>query len=529
VCKTVRVLVTVDLPKNILSTTYVAFDYRNRLDQEHRTYVIGLPTHTPFTMEQGAPVTLRDRKTPFVTFGTLVSQRFIFGQVAGITAGIRSDYSSAFGRGSKAFTFPRGDVFFNLSGLDFWKNSKINSVVEGFKLRAAYGSAGIQPQPFDRYPTLDTRTVGTNTAIVLPSLRANPDLEVEISKELEYGAEIAFKLGRGRWLSNLTFAPTYWSRKTSNAIIDVDEIPSIGLAAYKDNAMSLESHGLQFQLGLNVLESKTWNWDLKTSFGQQTSIISDIKGQVIQTTGAGSTAYVLEKGTKVGQLFGFLGLKAVDQVDPTTGKPFIEPSEQANYVVASNGWVANKTTKAPYFTEGQYSFGDPNPDFIMNFINTVSYKDIASLRFQIDWVEGSHLYNQTKEWMYRDGIHSDYQQPITIDGKTGAWSAFYRGVYAERARNGTKSYFYEDASFVRLRNLSLNINLEKIIPIKICRNVQLSLVGRNLWTKTKYTGMDPEVNSSDVYNDRPSAWDRGTDHNTMPNLRSYQVGLNIGF
>jgi TonB-dependent starch-binding outer membrane protein SusC len=118
--------------------------------------------------------------------------------------------------------------------------------------------------------------------------------------------------------------------------------------------------------------------------------------------------------------------------------------------------------------------------------------------------------------------------PFTVNGETGAWSAFYRGVYAERARNGTKNYFYEDASFVRLRNLEVAFDLSKIFNFKYFKRLQLSVAGRNLWTGTSYTGMDPEVNSSNVYSTN-SAWDRGTDHNTMPNLRSFQFGLNVGF
>ncbi|MBD0256830.1 MAG: hypothetical protein ICV83_14020 [Cytophagales bacterium] len=106
--------------------------------------------------------------------------------------------------------------------------------------------------------------------------------------------------------------------------------------------------------------------------------------------------------------------------------------------MASNGYVVNKATKQPYFSQGLYSFGDPNPKFNMSFINDLTYKNFLNFSFQFDWVHGSHLYNQTKEWMYRDGIHSDYEKPITINGETGAWTAFYRGVYAQRAFNGTK-------------------------------------------------------------------------------------------
>ena len=127
--------------------------------------------------------------------------------------------------------------------------------------------------------------------------------------------------------------------------------------------------------------------------------------------------------------------------------------------------------------------------------------------------------------MYRDGIHADYENPITIGGQTGAWTAFYRGVYTARGNNGTKDYFYEDASFLRLRNISAGIDLAKAFNMKTFRKLQLVVSGRNLVTFTKYTGFDPEVSSGA----NGSAWDRGTDHNTMPNVRSYQVSLNIGF
>ena len=165
----------------------------------------------------------------------------------------------------------------------------------------------------------------------------------------------------------------------------------------------------------------------------------------------------------------------------------------------------------------------------MSFINDFTFKDFVSLSFQWDWVSGSHLYNQTKEWLYRDGIHSDYEKQITIDGQTGAWTAFYRGVYAQSSRNGTKNYFYEDASFLRLRNVSVAVDFAKAFNIKGFKKLQLVLSGRNLITVTKYTGMDPEVSSANTTGSGNSAFDRGVDHNTLPNLRSFSAGLNIGF
>ena len=128
--------------------------------------------------------------------------------------------------------------------------------------------------------------------------------------------------------------------------------------------------------------------------------------------------------------------------------------------------------------------------------------------------------------MYRDGIHSDYTIPLSIEGEEPqAWTAFYRGVYAQRTANGTKDYFYEDATYFRLRNISIGFDFAKMLKIPGFRKLQLVLAGRNIWTATKYTGFDPEISSGDSN----SAWDRGTDHSTMPNFKSYQATLNIGF
>ena len=167
----------------------------------------------------------------------------------------------------------------------------------------------------------------------------------------------------------------------------------------------------------------------------------------------------------------------------------------------------------------------------MSFINGFTFKNFLTFNFQFDWVNGSKLYNQTKEWMYRDGIHGDFSKPVTINGQTGAWSAYWSSAYyglwgslRGAGNNATKDFFVEDASFVRLRNVSLGIDLAKIVRIPGLNRAQLVFTGRNLLTFTKYTGFDPEISSGQS----GSAFDRGIDHSTLPNIKSYQVGLNIG-
>jgi TonB-dependent starch-binding outer membrane protein SusC len=509
------------------STTFVGWDYRKRSETDYVTYGADAPSFTPYnTADMANFQTATDYKEDFATYGYLVNQKFDYSNIGGFSVGFRSDYSSAFGRGSKPFTFPRGDVYLNLSSFNFYQNAKISSVLSDVKFRAAYGEAGIQPGAYDRFPILGTATIGSQSGLVTPITNANPDLEVEVAKELELGTDMRFKIGKNNWLRDLGFSFTYWDRTAANIIDQIDVAPSLGLGRQLTNSMSIKSNGIQASLNMQVFTNKLFSWNLTTNFAKQTSKIDKIKGgaEIIKTSAAGSSTYVIKEGEKIGQLYGYLFLNSVDAKD-ANGNFYIPSANHGLWEVASNGYVVNKATKQPFATGNKFAMGDPNPKFNMSFINELSFKGFLTLGFQLDWVYKSNLYNQTKQWMYRDGIHQDYDKPVTINGATEAYSAFYRGAYAVSQANGTKNYFYEDATFLRLRNLSLAFDVAQFKKIKGLSKCQLVLSGRNLFTKTKYTGYDPEVSSGTTN----SSFDRGVDHNTIPNLKTVQIGLNIGF
>ncbi len=511
----------------IKTSTQFSYDYRKNVYKNFASYGYDAPAYTPWNASQaGVYKVISDYVQPFITYGFLVNQRFEYSDLAGFSIGVRSDYSSAFGSGQTAQTFPRADGYLNIDRFNFWQNSSISKVVNAFKIRAAYGEAGIQPGAFQRFPVLGANNLGQASQFTFPTSSPNPALQVEISKEQEYGVDLGFNILKGAWLRNASLSATYWKRTTDNAIYRVDAAPSTGLGTVINNAFGLGSSGFQASLNLGILAKKDFTWDMTTNFSKQTSEITSTNGQqIVVRSSAGSTDYVLKAGEKIGQLFGFLFIHDLNEINPSTGLEAIPAALKGNYTVGSNGWVIDKVTKRPYNIPGQFSFGDPNPLFNMSFINNLSYKGYLQFSMQWDWVNGSHLYNQTKSWMYRDGISSDYTQPITIDGTTQAYTAFYRGVYQAGAFNGTKNYFYEDASFWRLRNISLAFDFAKAFNMKYFTKLQLVVSGRNLVTFTKYTGYDPEVSSGSSN----SSFDRAVDHNTIPNTKAYSVGLNFGF
>lgn len=514
----------------IQTTTQVSFDYRKNVYKEFDTYGVGLPLAPPINiLSTSSQAVARDYVEPFVTYGYLVDQKIDLGTYAGVQGGFRSDWSSNYG-GGKPFTFPHVNGYFAPSEIGFWQGSKLADVVPFFKVRAAYGEAGIQPQPFQRIITLNQSHLGSGGALTIPNPLHNPDLQVELSKEFEVGTDFSVSLFKqGHILNSVDGSFSYWTRSTSNGIYPIAVPLSYGSSTKIVNAIDLRSNGYQLSLNLGVYKSKNVSWDFTTNFSHQTTTVRAIHGapNVILNTSAGSTALVLAPGSKLGQIYGAKAFTSLDQ-RKLDGTPYIDKSNYGKYQIV-NGRVVDTATKGIQFTDDAYSFGDPNPKFNVSFINAVSYKNFT-LNFQFDWVYGSHLYNQTKEWMYRDGISGDFDNAVTIGNQTLPWVAYYRSAYADKFgaqngfRNGTKDYFYESASFLRLRNVSLAVDLASYIKLKALKKVSLVLSGRNLWTVTKYTGFDPEISSGTTN----SSYDRGVDHSSLPNIKSYQVGLNVG-
>lgn len=520
----------INLP--ITTSTQITFDYRKNKSNEYDTYGIGLSTAPPYNIQStSSQAVAYDYVTPFITYGYLVNQKVDFGEYGGITAGFRSDWSSAFGGGSTPFTFPHFDA--RVNPLSFLKNSTLASTIPYFKLRAAYGEAGIQPGAFDRYPVLNQQNLGSGLVYTIPGTTKNPNLKVEVSKELEIGTDFTVNTNmNGSWFRNITGGVTYWQRKSANVIYTVSVPPSLGSTGQLTNAIDMSSNGVQFSLNTPIYTSRGLKWDFTANFGHQISKIDKISGgaDIILTSNAGSTALVLTPGQPIGQVYGYKLLTSLDYKNQE-GVAYISDANKANYTMV-DGHVVDKRTYQMQFTNETYPLMNPNPKFNMSFINGVTFKDYLSLNFQFDWVYGSHLYNQTKEWMYRDGISGDFTKRVNIDGNVGAYSAYWSSAYYNlwgslrgAGNNATKDFFVEDASFVRLRNISLAFDLAKVVKLPYLNKAQIVLTGRNILTFTKYSGYDPEV-SSGASN---SSFDRGVDHSTLPNTKSYQIGLNIGF
>ncbi|GAA4270846.1 SusC/RagA family TonB-linked outer membrane protein [Aquimarina gracilis] len=494
----------------ISSSTQISYDWRR--EDFDRLTVLGtdLPTFTDdINMNQTGQQVSTAFESSFRTFGYLINQKFDFGNYFGVSGGVRVDWSSAFGQGSDAFVFPRGDIYLRVD--EFLESDVLNQ----FKLRAAYGEAGIQPGPFDRIPILLSGQIVNTRALSIPSILQNPDLNVQVSKELEFGSDLVFTPGKKDWFNRIELNATYYTRDSEDIIRELDVPPSQGAASILTNAITIETEGFQAGLNVSVVNKRDFKWNSTFNFGTFQSDITNISNGLDIPLG---NNHILREGAPVGAFFGFSPLSSLTQTR-SDGTRYIQDADLTNFEIGPNGYVVNRDSKQVVLTDEQELIGDPTPDFTLSFIQEFNIMEHLDFSFQLDWIQGNDIYNQTRQWLYRNLLHEDVSVPVTINGETGAWAAYYANLYATNSPN---SEFVEDGSFLRLRNVRLSYDFGHLI--KEVSSFRLTVTGDNLLTWTDYKGLDPEAASN--FN---NPVERGLDQFAFPNFRSFSFGINVGF
>ncbi len=512
-----------DFKINIPLKTSTQFTYDARKTKSNYFYAQGvaLPAYPPYTLSSATTRTGGDSYSELLIYGFLVNQTFDWGNLAGVSVGFRSDYSSAFGGQSKPATFPRGTVYFNPS--EFFKNKNI---ITNWKLRAAYGAAGIQPGTYDRQVTFSRGNFGESGSTLFTRTTANnPDLRIQKTTELEAGTDLNLTPLKGSWLSNAVFNATYWKRTSEDVLQTAPVAPSTGGSGAVDNLVSLRGSGLDISLDLSAYKSQNFDWNFGFRWAKTKTEITKVANNVPITNGV----FNIAPGGNLGNLYMQRPLSRIDQLKPD-GTRYIPVANEAGYTIV-NGYVVNLANYNVVLTAADdlAVAGNVNPDFTSSFINRFNIYKKLSVSVQLDWVKGVDVYNQTRQWLYRDRLHADFDNSVNIAGQEGSFVAFYNSLYNT---NTPLSHFVEDGSYVRLRDLSITYDLTSTLKQKWVKSISVTATGRNLATWTKYKGLDPEAtaaltNQGGTISGLGSF--TGVDYYGAPNLKSFQFSINIGF
>ena len=475
-------------------------------------------------------------------YGTLSLEFFdqVFLNLSG-----RQDYLSTLPDGERSFFYPGADVAWQFSKLLTSKD-----IISSGRLRLGYGQVGRGPDAYltttDFYTPTAANTgfgegwgpgvnpIAYGGAFPQSNVAGNPNLKPEKKTEIEAGFDLGFMDDR------IGVSFTYYDNKTEDLIIQVETPESSGFVSQIANAATIENTGIELELDLNVLRTDDFEWNVFANFSRNENTVIDMAGtNSILLAGFAGTSSRAVVGQQLGVLWGAKWAREADN----------------SLTLDENGF--------PVLADEAGIIGDPNPDFRVGAGSVLSYKNL-SLSFLFDFSEGGQIWNGTKgalAFFGRAGfqavettLSADQADNLVVFGGTTVADAYpylenTDGTYTVRGEiknfgsgdvfldeswynsgpgsgfTGPDEQFIEDASWARLRELSLTYDLNtKATGLKWLNGASLSFTGRNLFLWTDYDGNDPDTNLTGAGNNG-----FGLEYFQNPSARTYKFSLNLTF
>ena len=412
-----------------------------------------------------------------------------------LTATVRRDASSRFSKDTRWGTFPSVALGWTLTEEPWLKNQK---VLSNLKLRASYGVTG-QQEGIGNYNYLPVYTYSVTGAEAFingqyintyrPEAYVS-DLKWETTTSWNFGLDFGFLNGR------IGGAIDFYTRKTKDLLASVPTAAGTNFSkTILTNVGNVDSKGIEVSLNATPIQTKDWEWNLSYNFTWQNMKVKNLsltKGgsQTNVKVGPSIDAYqfqVLSEGYEPYMFYVYHQL-----YDSKTGKPI-----EGAYADLNNDGEINDADL--------YRYHSPAPKYIMGLSTSLRYKQLTlgmSFRANID----NYVYNgmgmSTGAWETVSYNNSQLNNLNTSFLKTGF-----------KTRQYLSDYYVENASFLKLDNLSLSYNVGKINK---WASLTVSAMVQNVFTITGYSGTDPEVPN-------------GMDNSFYPRPRTYSVSLGLQF
>lgn len=422
-----------------------------------------------------------------------------------ITATVRRDGSSKFGANHKWGTFPSASAAWGISQESFMKDVKW---VNDLKFRVGYGVTGNQDglQPYKSLELYGSEGIYYNdgswqTAYKI-NQNANPDLKWESTAMLNVGLDFTL------FNSRLNGSIEWYNKKTSDMLYNY-EVPTPPFVYNKmqANVGDMTNKGIEIMLNMDILRKKDFSWNMSLNLAHNKNEITKLSSDVYTTSrlytgdpwlrgGSGVTSHVIEEGRPVGQFY-MLICEGID--------------ENGKYI------IKDKNKDGQITDDDRDYCGDAQPDLTFGWNNSFSWKS-WDLSFFFRGSIGQKVFNNPR---------AAYGNNTFLIG-TNALNDPLVHQLTESSR--ICSYYIENASFMRLDNMSLGytFNTKKIDRLDKAR---VYVAGQNLFVITGYKGVDPEVEIfRGEITDADAGLSPGIEHRQFfPKSRTFTLGVNLTF
>lgn len=412
-----------------------------------------------------------------------------------LTATFRRDGSSRFAKDRRWGTFPSVALAWRVAGESFFEG--IRTVMNDLKLRASYGKTG-QQDGIANYGYLPNYTTTNPGAYYwfdgkwIPLSRPqtyNPDLRWETTKAWNFGLDFGFLNNR------ISGSVDYFTRKTEDLLATVSIPAGINFdKTMLSNVGNVDSKGVEISINANILQSKDWSWTAAFNATWQQNKITNLS-LVPGTEAADANIGYMEATPVMVYKTGYTPntFKVYKQIyDPETGLPV-------------EGLYADLNGDGRITADDQYYYHHASPDWIFGFSTSLRWKKwtvSTALRAHV----GNYLYNGNAANM---GAWECVSWNV---GQVNNLASSFLDTQFKRRQYGSDHYV-ENASFLKMDNLQLTYDLGRIGKHV---DMHLSAMVQNVFTVTKYKGVDPENN-----------W--GIENSMYPRPRTYSLTVGLNF
>lgn len=447
-------------------------------------------------------------------------------------ATFRADGSSKFAKGNRWGYFPSLSAGWVITSEPFMENAFGRS--NFLKIRASWGQNG--NQNIDPHQYLATimgvksdyifgNEEGTLTPGAYPNRLSNPDLKWETSEQVNIGFDAEF-------LNNKLSANFDWYNKTTKDwLIIAPILATAGADAPFINGGNVENKGIE--LALNWRDNMgSLNYSLGANLAYNKNNVTEVPTNDGIIHGAdnvlwnnGPEFYRAQSGYPVGYFWGYKTLGVFQNEAEVNAyrydeggliQPNAKPGDLTYFDANGEGGITN---------EDKVNIGDPNPDYIFGFNVMLNYLGF-DFSVSANGVAGNQLIQS-----YRNQVDQNANYFKTILGRWhGEGSSNSMPRLTEDAKNYTEfsDIYVQDGDFLRINNVVLGYDLSKLIRQEAVSQMRIYVAAQNLYTFTRYDGMDPEIG----YGHDGGITDKfssGLDLGYYPRPRTFLVGLNVKF
>ncbi len=398
--------------------------------------------------------------------GYLQEELSLLNDQLSLLGGLLAERSSLNGDTDKYYFYPKLGAAYSLVKAPKPGEKSALAGFESLRVRAAYGETGNRPNYGNKFTALNAlNTIGGNTGLLIGAAAGEANIQPERQREIEAGLDVATKDQR------VVAEVTGYQRNISDMLLQRSLATTTGFATQFINGGGLRNRGVEAAVALRPVPR--FDWVTRGTLTLNRSEVTSLP--------PGITPF------NVGVGFG-AGLGAYR----------IEPGKSATQVVAT---IDRAGTLA--------AVGNGEPDFRVGWSNVINAGDF-SFSTLVDWQHGSVVMNLTT---------------LAYDSNGNAPDQTAAAARLAKLAAGDPRGYIEDASFVKLREVSINYNLPKRVASQLgpLKNLQLSLSGRNLLTISDYTGLDPEVSN---FGNQSIA--RNYDVTPYPPSRTYWFSVTAG-